>query len=234
VRQSAADSVRHYAGLASAGQLSSLVFRQIRHPIRQIRSELDLATADLAGGDVDGEAIEDAQRSIAMVIQHIETIEKRIEKLDPLAVGGRGRRVTDLNLQDVLGDVVEAYAEECDRVGVAIDLQGDRDLKVKTNREVAQHSFAGLIENAIWWARQGDADSPIVQVRLKEKGFTVSDNGPGVPENIATAIFEPHFTTRDGALGLGLTLVKDLLKSIGGSVRLTKRKPPTFDVKLEA
>ena len=42
-RESSADVVRHYAGLASVGQMSGLVFGQIRHPLRQIRSETALA-----------------------------------------------------------------------------------------------------------------------------------------------------------------------------------------------
>ena len=45
-------------------------------------------------------------------------------------------------------------------------------------------------------------------------------------------IYEPGFSTKDGAHGLGLTLVRDLLGTIGGRIRLAKLRPATFVVQL--
>ena len=232
LRNGAAETVRHYAGLASAGQLSALVFRQLRHPIRQIQSELDLVANDLDTG-TDEETLRDLAKSLQVAVQHLKTMERRIEQLDPLAIGGRGRRVIELSLVEALGEVVSVFDEECDRLGVSIDFRPRANRRVKTNREVAQQAFAGLLENAIWWAAQGEARSPIVEVKLLAKGFSVSDNGPGIPEQIGNTVFEPHFTTREGAHGLGLTLARDLLHTVGGTVRLKSCEPATFHVRLE-
>ena len=108
------------------------------------------------------------------------------------------------------------------------------DPHVVTNREIAQHSLANLLDNAIWWAAEGDppSPSPFVRVRLTAAGFSVSDNGPGIPAEHRGQIFAPGFSTRDGAHGLGLTLVRDLLDTIGGSVRTAKLQPATFTVQL--
>ncbi|GEM_PF-4219751 len=56
-----------------------------------------------------------------------------------------------------------------------------------TNAEVAQHSLANLLNNAIWWAKEGTAQSPCASVHLMPKGFSVSDNGPGIPEQYRNA-----------------------------------------------
>jgi signal transduction histidine kinase len=72
----------------------------------------------------------------------------------------------------------------------------------------------------------------VVTVRATKPGFTVSDTGPGIPESDRHAIFEPHFTTREGAHGLGLTLARDLLKSIGARVRVTDCQLARFSVEL--
>ena len=58
------------------------------------------------------------------------------------------------------------------------------------------------------------------------------DNGPGIPEEHRDLIYDPAFSTKDGAHALGLTLVRDLLGTIGGRIRLAKLLPETFVVQL--
>ncbi len=232
LREASADTVRHYAGLATSGQLAGLVFRQLTHPIRQARSELDLALEDVTMTSPGPEDLEDLQTSLRSALQHLKTMEKRIEKLDPLAIGGRGRRVSDIALGATLRDVLEAFEDEFDRHAVVLDFEAEPDVTVRSNREIAQQVLANLLDNALFWAPQGSAKTPAVTVRLTPRGFSISDTGPGVPEHLRPVIFEPHFTTRDGAHGLGLTLAKDLLKGVGGRIRLSDPACARFTVEL--
>ena len=48
--------------------------------------------------------------------------------------------------------------------------------------------------------------------------FTVSDDGPGIPDDIRSRLFEPFFTTRPAGTGLGLAVVADVAKAHGGDV----------------
>lgn len=232
LREDSADTVRHYAGLATSGQLSGLVFRQLTHPIRQAQSELDLALDEAERPSPSAEDLEDLQSSLRSALQHLRTMEKRIEKLDPLAIGGRGRRVSKIALRSTLQDVLEAFEDEFDRLAVALEFQAEPDVTVRSNPEIAQQVLANLLDNALFWAPQGTAKTAIVTVRLTPRGFSISDTGPGVPERVRPVIFEPHFTTRDGAHGLGLTLAKDLLKGVGGRIRLADPSCARFVVEL--
>lgn len=231
-RQSTAEAVRHYAGLASAGQMSSLVFRQLNHPLRQIRSELALVQGDLKAGDIDEEDLDDVRISIKQALQHLDTMEKRMHSLDPLAIGGRGRRVTMVRIDELLLTVIDAFQEEFNRLGVVLEFLNKPSVRLKTNPEVAQQVVANLLDNALWFSSQGNASTPAVTIAVTDTGFVVSDNGIGIPKNHRAAIFEPHFTTREGAHGLGLTLVRDLLRTVGGRVRLISPTPATFSVEL--
>lgn len=232
-REATADAVRHYAGLASAGQMSALVFRQLEHPLRQVRSDVSLALHDLAAGSLNAEDVADVAETLRRALEHLDTMDKRMHTVDPLAVGGRGRRVLTQQLNAVLMSVLDPFQDEFHRLGVAVDFRGAEDVEVRTNREVVQQVLANLVDNALYFASVGDARTPTVVVEVTPKGFQVSDNGPGIPKAHKSSVFEPHFTTREGAHGLGLTLVRDLLKTIGGRIRLIALQPATFEVELE-
>jgi len=75
--------------------------------------------------------------------------------------------------------------------------------------------------------------------RATDTGLVVSveDNGPGIPEASRNAIFDPFYTTKkqgEGS-GLGLTVVLDLVRRMGGELRVgtsTELGGARFDVEL--
>ncbi|SLM32397.1 putative Response regulator receiver sensor signal transduction histidine kinase [Desulfamplus magnetovallimortis] len=54
--------------------------------------------------------------------------------------------------------------------------------------------------------------------------FSIKDNGPGIPEDILPHIFEEHYTTRKDGNGLGLSMVKKILKTHHGTVECITSK----------
>jgi signal transduction histidine kinase len=50
----------------------------------------------------------------------------------------------------------------------------------------------------------------------------VADNGAGIPEEQLATIFEPYFTTKSTGTGLGLAMVKQIVESHGGEIRVEK------------
>ena len=233
LRDASAETIRHYAGAATTGQLAGLIFRQLRHPIRQIRSDLDLVAQDLNGGFSSAEERADSLDLVKSTLQRLQTMEDRMAKMDPLAIGGRGRRVSDVALSEALKDVLDAYEEEFNRAGIHLVFEADPSQTVRTNREIAQQVFSNLLENALHWAPEGELGTAVVTITLTPKGFSIQDSGPGIAAKHRRVIFDPHFTTREDAHGLGLTLVKDLLKTIGGRIRLTDAESAHFSVELE-
>jgi two-component system sensor histidine kinase FlrB len=51
--------------------------------------------------------------------------------------------------------------------------------------------------------------------------ISVSDNGPGVPDNVADRVFRPFFTTKAQGTGLGLALVQKIVVTHNGRVTVT-------------
>ena len=52
---------------------------------------------------------------------------------------------------------------------------------------------------------------------------SVTDNGPGVPENLRDRIFHPLVTGRDGGTGLGLSLAQDFVQQHSGVIEFDSK-----------
>ncbi|MFD7920984.1 ATP-binding protein [Streptomyces sp. NPDC059740] len=91
--------------------------------------------------------------------------------------------------------------------------------------------LGNLIDNAVETIGGGRVPEPTVEVEIVSEGGTVtvrvSDNGPGVPTELRTRIFEEGWSTRDTPgrrdRGLGLALVKSLVERYGGDARVDSR-----------
>jgi signal transduction histidine kinase len=115
-------------------------------------------------------------------------------------------------------------AEEAARVGAVA--QGD-DAQVLGDEKLLRRAVRNLLENA---RRYGGAEID-TRVRTTPSGaeLRVSDRGPGVPEAHRERIFEAFFrlpghAEREGGIGLGLALVRQIANAHGGSVRCEPRE----------
>jgi signal transduction histidine kinase len=49
--------------------------------------------------------------------------------------------------------------------------------------------------------------------------IAVSDNGTGIPEELQNKLFSPSFTTKTSGMGLGLSIVKNIVENFAGKIR---------------
>ncbi|MCC6624131.1 MAG: response regulator [Deltaproteobacteria bacterium] len=63
--------------------------------------------------------------------------------------------------------------------------------------------------------------------------IVVADTGVGMDEATRERVFEPFFTTRDGAAGLGLTLAREVLERIGGAIEVSSTPERGTAVRVE-
>ncbi|GMB10221.1 hypothetical protein B1no1_29310 [Thermolongibacillus altinsuensis] len=50
--------------------------------------------------------------------------------------------------------------------------------------------------------------------------ISVVDDGPGVPESLRPLVFDPFFSRREGGIGLGLTIVQQIVQVHGGEINI--------------
>ncbi|MDH4059821.1 MAG: ATP-binding protein [Aquincola sp.] len=122
-------------------------------------------------------------------------------------------------------DVVALAAEESAQYGAELQAK-DARLTVNGDERLLRRALRNLLENA---RRYGGGEITVHADRAPDtKGTTIDlricDRGPGVPEALRERIFEPFFrlpghAEREGGVGLGLALVKQIAERHGGCVR---------------
>ena len=110
------------------------------------------------------------------------------------------------------------------------------DLHVRAHPGLAARLLHALYENAIHASAPG---RPRIATHADRVGdrivIEVADDGPGVPAQIADALFEPLVTARQGGTGLGLALARRITDAHGGSIALLRSsKGATFRIELPA
>jgi len=149
---------------------------------------------------------QDTQRLKRLVDRLLEMA--RADVLDPAAG------------KTLLAPMVENLSNRYKDAGLLISFAGDRNAAAKIVSEVLEMVLTNLLDNS----RQNGADR--VEIVVERAGGNVSvlvaDNGQGISHANADKIFAPFFTTHrdEGGTGLGLGIVRSLLKAYGGDVSL--------------
>jgi len=210
-----ADSFNQAAGriedlLRSHQSLLANASHELRSPLARLK--MALAMIDDAGP---------AQRAglkteIATNIAELDALVEEVLLASRLDAGA-----TALAREPV--DLLPLLAEESARVGAEA---GGEPLTVTGDERLLRRAVRNLLENA---RRYGGAGIEAAVTRQGERVVvSVCDRGPGVPEAFRDRIFEPFFrlpghAEREGGIGLGLSLVRQIAERHGGQVRCEPR-----------
>ena len=95
-----------------------------------------------------------------------------------------------------------------------------KNIQVDIDRTQMVRIVTNLVKNAI--EACSTLKKPIIEVEITAKKknvfIKIADNGLGIPKDLESKIFEPKFTTKTSGMGLGLGMVKNLVKSYNGSI----------------
>ncbi len=115
-----------------------------------------------------------------------------------------------------------------------IMIKCDDTLYVNTDESLLGQVMTNLLKNSI------EAVNGISNPRITINGYCderenivieISNNGPAIPEEIASKIFIPFFTTKETGSGIGLSLSRQLVRRCGGALKIAQTTPhPVFRI----
>jgi len=205
--------------LAALGQLSAGLAHEIRNPLGVIKGSAEMLTQKLQGADelareLAGYISTEVNRLSALVTQFLNFAR-------PLHVDPHPADITAL-LDRVLKNVSEHWKGK--PVQIERDYASDLPL-VPLDESLCEQAFINLVQNAheameerggtlraeVARAVQNDIDGVLVRL---------SDDGSGVPDAIREEIFNPFVTTKKTGVGLGLSIVSQIVDGHHGTIRV--------------
>jgi PAS domain S-box-containing protein len=129
----------------------------------------------------------------------------------------------------IVGDAVALGQATTHRraIPVSYQLASDADY-VLVDRVPIQQVLVNLIRNAAEAMAHQTNPKPALKIssRRRKDGFSevsVTDNGPGIPEEIGSNLFAPFSTSKPTGLGVGLSICKRIVESHGGQLKMVPR-----------
>jgi two-component system sensor histidine kinase SenX3 len=182
------------------------------------------------------EAIEDAAEDEEAVRRFAQRLHKESARLTALVqdiielsrlqgadVVTEGRPV-DLN--QVIADAVDRNRFPAENKGIEIAVGGRVTRPVFGDPDLLVTALRNLIDNAVHYSPEGTRVGVGVRERDGMAQISVTDQGPGIPEDEQDRIFERFYrvdaarSRRTGGTGLGLSIVKHVMSQHGGEATL--------------
>jgi K+-sensing histidine kinase KdpD len=216
--------------LSAVGQGISMVAHDLRSPLGNIISLVEL----IKMSDDEPDAVSHYLDLITQSAQNASSIVNDILDFT---------RNTDMEKQRVPADhIVKRVLEDAERLDtrdrVKLETEPSNGLEVYCDFSKMQRVLSNLVRNSAEAMTKADVEDPRVRIRTEERDgevhFVVSDNGPGLPEEIRDSLFVPFVTRgKNAGTGLGLAIVKHFVDAHGGHVDVdTGKNGTTFDIAL--
>jgi signal transduction histidine kinase len=199
--------------LAAIGEMGTAVAHGIRNPLASIRSSAELCADDKATPLV--------RESATDIMAQVDRMEKWVRDLLSYAQpepGALGR----VQIDAVIHRVCANFARDFEKLRIVPTVTLPARLPTVVGDEAAlEQVFSSLLSNAM----EAMPDGGRVTISAKQTSggavaVTVSDTGIGILEKNKSKLFVAFQTTKPKGMGLGLALVRRIVRRSGGDIRI--------------
>ena len=240
--------------MASLGELTAGIAHEIQNPLNFVKNFSEVNTDLLLEmkDHIESGNIDQVKAIATDVIDNQEKINHHGNRADAIVKGMLQHSRTNTGIKEPTD--INKLADEYLRLSYhgmrAKDKSFNADFKTDFDKSIGKVNVVSqdigrvllnLFNNAFYAVNEkrkaeGEGFKAMVLVQTKKIApfqrmgakieVRVSDNGPGIPQNIIDKIFQPFFTTKPAGegTGLGLSLAYDIIKAHGGAIKVTAEK----------
>ncbi|KWF17322.1 sensor histidine kinase [Burkholderia pseudomultivorans] len=216
-REDARARLDRFSRLDTFGEMAAGLAHELNQPLTAIVSHTRAAERMLDQPAGHGSVRRALQTSVAQA-KRAAAILERLREAVTSAHGGERRPIEPDAIIDTL---LFLYRDDCMREHVAL---GWHNAAPRARPFAEPIAVEQILHNLIQNARDALGGTSRGEIRIggeqvgRHYRFSVTDNGPGVPEELLPRLFEPFFTTRERGLGLGLPLCDTLAQRQDGTL----------------
>jgi PAS domain S-box-containing protein len=219
---------------ALLGEVTAVFAHEVRNPVNNISTTLQLMKSRLQGDEKSTEQIDrmlDNCQRLDQIMSSTLTFSRSTEfKMQTLAP------------KEMLESLLVRFQHKLTSESIKLAAAIPNDLpKIKGDAQALDQVFTNIITNAI--QAMSDKEKKYLGVKayketVKSEEFLridITDSGPGIPEEKRQAIFQPFYTSKANGTGLGLTITQRIVNAHSGQIDVKSFEGGTiFYVRLPA
>lgn len=217
-------------------EVARRIAHEIKNPLTPIKLSAQRLQKRYLGRLEENEIFKECTDTI---IQQVDELKEMVNEFSQFArLPAANPLPNELNaaIAEVVGLFRQAHR------GIAFEFLPDHNVPIFSfDRDQIKRVVLNLIDNAV--AALKETENGIVQIKTnfsKDSGIVqlkVSDNGPGIAEEVLPMLFEPYFSTKNEGTGLGLAIAKRIVNDHDGYIRVSSQRgngsfSTTFSIEL--
>lgn len=203
---------------AAAGRLAGTIAHEVNNPMEAIKNCIYLLTDQVkpeAGPIYD--ILKSETERVARIVRQMLGLYRTTEQ------------VGNIDVNALIEDSLMLFARQLERAGVRVDKHLNPTPPAIGSADQIRQVLSNLVVNAKDSMSQGGVLH--IRTRLIRRDdikemvrVTIADSGSGIPKDLLRTVFEPFVTTKgERGTGLGLWIVKGIIESHSGKVRVRSR-----------
>ncbi len=216
------DQIAHVSRVATMGELATSMAHELNQPLSAIVSNAQAATRFLAAENPDPEEARDALADIAEDAKRAGGV---IRRMRGLLSGGKPQR-TALDLNGLVEGVAALMHSDAvsRQITVTLDLADDLPALTCDPIQVQQVVINLMMNGCEAMSHENTTHRELtIQTERADAHLRISvvDTGHGLEPETEKEIFEPFVTTKDGGMGMGLSISRSIVEAHGGRMWAT-------------
>ena len=209
-------------------EMARQVAHEIKNPLTPMR--LTIQSFEHTYNPDDPDSKQKLKEFSKLLIQQIDTMSEVAEAFSDFATLPKPM-MKDCDLVEVTQMAINIFQHD-----YIVFSSNEAHIFHKMDRTQWIRVITNLIQNALHSVSKKKTPQIGVQIESEPTQTIVyiTDNGSGIPDKLKSKIFEPKFTTKSAGMGLGLGIVKNIIKSHKGKISFvsTQKKGTTFSIVL--
>lgn len=216
----ARDRLLRIARVTTLGQLSASIAHEVNQPLAAVVASGGACARWLAQ---DPPNLDKARLALDRIVSDANRASQVIARIRALSKGEAPHR-QPFDLREAVFEIVTLSRSEIDRGGILLELEFHDSLpRVFADRVQIQQVISNLILNAIEEMSGGALSERRLRIAASQAApdtivLAVADSGAGLTPSAREHLFDAFWTTKDGGMGLGLTISQAIVEANGGQI----------------
>jgi signal transduction histidine kinase len=204
------------------------VTHELRTPLVSIIGFAELLRDATDGADIDKKRLARFAQNILTSGRSLLDLINDLLDLTKIEAGRLDLHLSEFSIEELCGDLIDFVRPLADKREQKLTLRVEPELpRLSSDSGRVKQILYNLLSNAIKFTPTGGSiDLIAARDGADRVGLSVRDTGPGIPEEHRARIFDqfhqidPSQTREHAGTGLGLTITKELVQLLGGTIAL--------------